>query len=922
MADASFQPYVGPRPFERHEEEIFFGRDREADDLASLIIAHPTVLLYAQSGAGKTSLLNAKLLPLLERERFEILPIARVRGARPEGIEITNVYVFQTLLSWMPPGSEPDLGQLASETLSSFLRRRPHSIDGLEQPLPRAVFFDQFEELFTFFPERWRDRRPFFEQVRDALDEDRLLRVAFVMREDYIAELDPYVGFLPEGLRTRMRLERLRDRPALEAITRPLLRARHFAPGAAEALVHELREIRIETATGATLIETGEFVEPVQLQVVCQSLWEELPPEVEEITKEHLEDFGQVNKALSRFYERAIQRALGTGGVREGELRRWFGETLITPAGTRGTVYRGRQRTGGIPNEVIDLLENLHLIRGEWRGGGRWYELSHDRFIEPILESNKAWIAGRLTAEEIRQRLEAQATLWAREGRGREGLLDAVELHEAERWLRSPDAAELSYSELLLSLIEASRSALQEQERKQELERTRELAAEQRLRLEERIRAMRWLRALAVGIAVFGLAAIVLAMYAMASAEDERQARRFAEQQQATAEEEKHKAKRATEIALSAEAHAKLRQVEAEQARQLALHEKGRALEAMQQAATDRAEAIEAREEAELARLEEVAARNHAEEARREAEKALANEAERAEELRKTLEQVRETRESFSLAQSGDYRSAQSKLRELLEIYRKTGDRLAEAQTLNNLAAVYWGQNQLAEAEGLFRRSLEIQSEITENKQGLARTFNDLGAVLLDQGKLGEAEPYLQNALEIQESLSSGDSPEVVPILNNLASAYVAKSDLAGAKNLYERALYLQRRAFGQDDLQVASTFNNLGAIAVMQGRQDEAAKLYEEAISIVEKEAPESAPHAELLSNLGCIYTAGSQPEKAEPLFQRALHIWDRNSLNSPGLLSTLQCYADLLGLTGRESERSALLKRIKELQGRTTLK
>ena len=33
----------------------------------------------------------------------------------------------------------------------------------------------------------------------------------------------------------------------------------------------------------------------------------------------------------------------------------------------------------------------MHLIRAEWRAGARWYELTHDRFIEPILSSNKVF---------------------------------------------------------------------------------------------------------------------------------------------------------------------------------------------------------------------------------------------------------------------------------------------------------------------------------------------------------------------------------------------------------------------------------------------------------------------------------------------------------------------------------------------------
>jgi hypothetical protein len=257
-----------------------------------------------------------------------------------------------------------------------------------------VVIFDQFEELFTFYPERWQDREGFFVRVSDALEGDPLLRVVFVMREDHIAQLDPYTPLLPEKLRTRFRLERLRKRATLSAVTGPLAEAkpkRSFAEGVAEQLVEELLKVRVETTAGKPKVVTGEFVEPVQLQVVCQSLWRDLPSDVTAITQDDLQAFGDVNQALSGFYERSIERAAQKAGVREGDLRSWFEGILITPAGTRGMVYRGREKTGGIPNAAVGVFENLHLIRGEWRAGARWYELTHDRFIEPIQGSNKAW---------------------------------------------------------------------------------------------------------------------------------------------------------------------------------------------------------------------------------------------------------------------------------------------------------------------------------------------------------------------------------------------------------------------------------------------------------------------------------------------------------------------------------------------------
>ena len=60
-------PFVGPRPFETGRK--IFGRDREIDDLYYLLSAERIVLLHSPSGAGKSSLVQAGLIPRLN-ERF------------------------------------------------------------------------------------------------------------------------------------------------------------------------------------------------------------------------------------------------------------------------------------------------------------------------------------------------------------------------------------------------------------------------------------------------------------------------------------------------------------------------------------------------------------------------------------------------------------------------------------------------------------------------------------------------------------------------------------------------------------------------------------------------------------------------------------------------------------------------------------
>jgi tetratricopeptide (TPR) repeat protein len=380
LAPAPAGPYPGPRPFAQTERALFFGREREAADLYNLVLAYRSVLFYAQSGAGKTSLVNAGLLPLCAEHGLETLQ-ARVGGQEVPSSEIRNIYVFNTLSSCL--GATPGHAALEAASLSDSLP--------LDDDREYLLIFDQFEELITAFPERWEEREPFFRQIREVLRAHPNLRVLFVIREDHLAELDPYAAFLPDGFRIRYRLERLRAGAALDAIVKPLASLDVACePGVPEQLVADLRRVPVETRKGVVTV-VGEFVEPVHLQVVCQNLWNNLPPGTRLITSSHVKTFAEVNQALASFYERALTLTVAGAKVDEALLRNWFDTELITPAGTRGIVYMGEKSTGSVPNPAVEILEQQRIIRAEPRAGAKWFELTHDRFIEPIRASNKAW---------------------------------------------------------------------------------------------------------------------------------------------------------------------------------------------------------------------------------------------------------------------------------------------------------------------------------------------------------------------------------------------------------------------------------------------------------------------------------------------------------------------------------------------------
>ena len=66
MSEVQRQPYPGLRPFEATEADLFFGREEHVDALLERLSASHFVAVVGESGAGKSSLVRAGLLPALE----------------------------------------------------------------------------------------------------------------------------------------------------------------------------------------------------------------------------------------------------------------------------------------------------------------------------------------------------------------------------------------------------------------------------------------------------------------------------------------------------------------------------------------------------------------------------------------------------------------------------------------------------------------------------------------------------------------------------------------------------------------------------------------------------------------------------------------------------------------------------------------
>ncbi len=382
MADGN--PYPGPRSFQEEDGAHFSGRDREARELLALVASRRAVLLHSPSGAGKTSLIQARLVPDLRKRRgTAVLPVARVGGQTMAGA--ANVFVANAM-QWL---FDLDAEEAAGFSLADGLAR---ALDSLPDSAGRiCLLFDQFEEIFTGPADLYAQREDFFRQLRDVLDRQPRLSLFLSMREDFVAALEPYLPFLPDRLSTRMRLDLLDAKAAGEAVSGPVKDICPFTAEARDYLIDNLRQ-------------GGPYVEPILLQVVCRRLWERLPPGTREIDRHLLVEGGDVQQALEEFYQNAVTSVAKEKGVQEGVLRDWIGVNLITKGGIRNQVLAEGGKVAGLDEAVVRALETSRLVRCETRRGVPFYELAHDRLVSPARRNNESWSWERKLVEAAGER--------------------------------------------------------------------------------------------------------------------------------------------------------------------------------------------------------------------------------------------------------------------------------------------------------------------------------------------------------------------------------------------------------------------------------------------------------------------------------------------------------------------------------------
>ncbi len=441
MANTLRPPFVGPRALT--EADGIYGRDWDRARLRDLLFARRIVLMHSPSGAGKTSLIQAGLIPLLREKGITVFGpvrpgISQRAGTITAGRGQTRygISMLLQLDDTLPEDKRSPPEQIAGMSILEYLKHCRDVIKGdAERAGPGIVVIDQFEEVLTFDPTDSRQKMAFFRDLGAALRQSDVM-VLFSIREDYVGSLEPFLDLLPTRLETRFRLDMLGEHGAMQAIQNPARSAGvKFQSAAARQVWKSLSEVRVLEPDGSTTVKQGPYVEAVQLQVVCKQLWDADRPDAGQITADDVRNLGQVDDALGYFFSDAVAAALqasaakpepGTPQPSERKIREWVETRFITSQGLRGQVMEASEALDDMPREVIRSLVNSYVLREEPRRGMRFYELSHDRLILPIRRDNRKWIESHYTS------LAAQADRWKDSNRSDDLLLNAETAAKAQ----------------------------------------------------------------------------------------------------------------------------------------------------------------------------------------------------------------------------------------------------------------------------------------------------------------------------------------------------------------------------------------------------------------------------------------------------------------------------------------------------------
>lgn len=423
-------PWPGLAAFTAANREFFYGRETEIAEIFRRVRRQMLTVLFGVSGLGKTSLLQAGLLPKLGGTPFHPILIRLDHSPEAEDlIEQVRAAITREVPVAIQNGIKvPRAPEKGEDLWGYFHDKTTDWCNAKGDVVSPALVFDQFEEMFTreTNTRELEERKQRFMELLACLVENRPpdelargkesdaelssrfdfrqddYRVVISLREDFLAHLEGFKHRMPSVMENRMRLKPMTEEQALQAVTGP---GREIVeePVAREIVAFVAGKARgtqptSEASSAAFDSAAPAEADPVLLSLVCDQLNRRRRERKQElITADLLTE--EREGIIQEFYERAFE------GL-DPKVRVWVEDELLTASGYRNRAAQEDALHAGLPATALDELVSGRILHREERGAVVWLELTHDLLTGPAASSRKAR-EQRLQAEAAAERERA-----------------------------------------------------------------------------------------------------------------------------------------------------------------------------------------------------------------------------------------------------------------------------------------------------------------------------------------------------------------------------------------------------------------------------------------------------------------------------------------------------------------------------------
>ncbi len=435
-------PYKFLSSYDISDRDIFFGRTGVINEILSQLSRHNIIVINGRSGSGKSSLINAGVIPALADDNYFYISLREY-----------NEPLKQLSKEFKLSSSE----QGAFFTLAVEIAQK--KIDKL------VIVFDQFERFFLNVVTAKRNE--FISQFHNFIESSNFngsIKFIFVLREEFLGKfVSEFETSIPTffNVAARFNLLPLNKNEAREAILLPLKNVPNFGYD-----VKFVDEVLIPELLGQSSGENK--IDPPHLQIVCNQLFEKAKIKFKEdlelgsnatIGFELYKELGKAEGILNEYLDDVVNR-ISANNIETRKAVHSILKLMIQTSGTRKFITYDLL-SKGLPDfpsketeQLIQKLKESRIIETRGENENASYSVSHEFMVEKV----QSWFDEReLLRKKAAETLERGLAEWESSG----SLLNENQVNEIEKWIKD------SLDEDAVKLINESRNDFEEKKKKE-----------------------------------------------------------------------------------------------------------------------------------------------------------------------------------------------------------------------------------------------------------------------------------------------------------------------------------------------------------------------------------------------------------------------------------------------------------------------